>query len=186
MYKAFSQCLPHRLQARAHCKLDHWSSIKKGGLGFREGEVAGNSGLTIAEQMSPLFTHSRNGSAGPVNQVGMAPPVVEQQSGEGRRQPTCLHRLCAKCYQHRMLLLILPPDWVSLSPALPCPTPASPLPPSVCVATGKEEGRRRVSGGLGCVLGRPLLLLPPGQLGLSSQDQVLPPGALPPVTGINT
>lgn len=56
-------------------------------------------------------------------------PLVEQQSGEGGRQPTCLHRLCAKCYQHRMLLLILPPDWVSLSPALPCPSPAPTLPP---------------------------------------------------------
>lgn len=116
-----------------------------------------------------FYLHSRNGGTGPVNQVCMAPRLAEQQSGAGGRQPTCLHRLCAQCYQHRMLLLILPPDWVSLPLALPCPPCLSPA-PSACVATGKEEWRRLVSGGLGCVLGRPLLLLPPGRLGLSSHD----------------
>lgn len=131
--------------------------------------MAGNSGLTVAEQMSPLFTHSRNGGTGPVNQVGMPPPWwssnLEREGDSQHVSADCVLSAistgccCSYC-----------PLTGSLSP-LPFPVPPLPLPcPSVCVATGKEEGRHRVSGGLGCVLGRPLLLLPPGQLGLSSQD----------------
>lgn len=76
--------------------------------------------------------------------------------------------------QHGTLPLRVPSDQVSLSPPRP----------SVRVGTGKEDGQR-VSGRPGRVLGCSLLLLPPGQPGLSSQTQVRPAGLPPCVTGIN-
>lgn len=154
MYKAFSQYLPHQAAGWAHCKLDHWSSIKKGaGLGFsqlREGEVAGNSGLTAAEQMSPLLhiqemvsqTLAWDWTSEP-GRCGSHPGGAGSLAREGDSQHSDVHRLYAKCYQHRMLLLILPLTG-SLSP-LPSLPSLPPLPRPQCTCWN-GKGRRTTTG----------------------------------------
>lgn len=121
MYKAFSQRPPRRAAGRGSLKpgslVEH---EEKCWFGFRSPLGKGDNGLTAAEQMSPLFTHSRNGvqtrcGHGPVNQVG-----AEQQPGEGRR-PTRLRDCVLRDCQHAMLPLMFPADRVSLSPDRPAP-----------------------------------------------------------------
>lgn len=99
---------------------------------------------------------------GASKQPGVVPPLME---------PTLRVSVAsAACHLHRMLLLTESPLIRSLSPP---PRPAPPL--SVRDGTGKEDGHR-VSGSPGRMLGRPLLLLPPGHLGLSGRAPSAPSG----------
>lgn len=129
-----------------------------------EGGVTGHSGLT--QQMSPSFTP----------QEPLCQTLARAWSVEPGR---CGSRLQLRAKGPSVGCCSYSPLTGSLSP---CPSPT----PSVRGGTGKEEGRHWVSGGLGCVLGCSLLLLPPGEPGMSSQDQVFSAGTLPPVTGINS
>lgn len=185
MYKAFGQCLPHQaagqgsLQTGSLVKYQErcWFGFQRRGGGRKQWSDCCWADVTFIY----TFKKWRHWTSEPGRH---ASPLVEQQSGEGRRQPTCLRRLCAKCYQHRMLLLILPPDWVSLSPALPCPSPASTLPQCMCC---NRKGRRTTPG-----VRRPWLRAGPPSAAAASWTTwteqprpKLPPGVLPPVTGIN-
>lgn len=129
-----------------------------------EGGVTGHRGLT--QQMSPSFTP----------QEPLCQTLVRAWGVEPGRRGSRL-RVCAKgtstgcCRSYSPLT-------GSLSP---CPSPA----PSVRGGTGKEEGRHWVSGGLGCVLGCSLLLLSPGEPGMSSQDAGVLSRRAASVTGIN-
>lgn len=99
-------------------------------------------------------------SAGGDTRVGRGSPFPELPVWRGRETRIRLLR-CAKCLSCTGLCGSQSPLTGSLSPH---PSPA----PSVRGGAGKEDGRHRVSGGPGRLLGCSLLLLPPGKPGLSS------------------
>ena len=103
-------------------------------VGFRsqlgEGEVAGNSGLTAAEQMSPSFTHPGNylmwarhwSGDGAGNQVAwLRLHGADSLGREGDLEQVSTG--CAKCSSSIGHRCSVPSDWVSLSPPPPLPCP---------------------------------------------------------------